>query len=66
MYSRLGIRIFGPVRTLAGNHGEMTRAGSPCIPETAPAHNPWKQSPGVFVRPARYTRRCAKRIRPEM
>ncbi len=35
MYSRLGIRTFGPARTLAGNHGEMPRAGSPCIPETA-------------------------------
>ena len=53
MYSRLGIRTFGPARTLAGNHGEMPRAGSPCIPETAPTHSPWKQPPGVFVRPAR-------------
>ena len=53
MYSRLGIRTFGPARTLAGNHGEMPRAGSPCIPEAAPTHSPWKQPPGVFVRPAR-------------
>jgi hypothetical protein len=25
MYSRLGIRTFGPARTLAGNPGEMPR-----------------------------------------
>jgi MmyB-like transcription regulator ligand binding domain len=54
------------VLTVAGNHGEMPRAGSPCIPETAPAHSPWKQSPGVFVRPAGCTRRRAKRTRLEM
>src|ERR1039457_2014008 len=32
MYSRWGIRTFGPARTLAGNHGRMPRAGSPCGP----------------------------------